>query len=191
MAGVVGGLLLFAACSTDTPDAAHDPATAPATLSGSIDIAVGGDVRAFGLQKATCEVVDAGGVRVLNVFAPAAGVHTVDGVRTRPNLLTARLPADLGSQEHSFGPTEVSYGAIASVAGAEYADEAYPLLQIIAHSVHNKPVRDGADGYECKASRDGDEISVVCNGGKVFPWSAPGVVPSGSFKAMVVCGAGR
>lgn len=181
--GLLAGLLLLAACSGESPATTSGPASAPGSINiGSIDIAVGDDVRTFGLHQAKCEVVDAGGVRFLNVVAPAANIHIVDGVRTRPNLLTARLPADLGQDEATFGPDDAHWGAIASVAGAEYDGEEYPLLQIIAQTA-----RDGAPGYECRASRDGAEISVVCNGGKVFPWSAPGLVPSGSFKATVNC----
>jgi hypothetical protein len=185
--------LIVSACDDPKPAAATDPGSAPSRIetgrietgrieTGRIDIAVGDEVRAFGLNKAECEVVDAGGVRVLSIVAPAAEIHTIEGVRTRPDLLTAHLPADLGRQEVTFEPSDTSLGAIATVAGAEYNGDEYPLLQIIAQSV-----RDGADGYECRASRTADEISVVCNGAKVFPWAAPGIVPNGSFKARVHC----
>jgi hypothetical protein len=178
VAGLILVLLVLPACDDQTPAAAADQASA----SGRISIAVGDDIRAFGLHQATCEVVVVDDVRLMNVVAPAAKLHTIEGVETRPDLLTASLPAELRSEPVTFGSDTKVLGAIATAPGAEYDGEEYPLLQIIARSV-----RDGSDTYKCRASRDGDEISLVCNGGKVFPWSAPGPVPGGSFKATVNC----
>ena len=177
-AGLVAACLLIAGCA-DKKNIAEAPRSEPA---GQLDIAVGNDVRQFGLAEADCAVVEAGGERFLKVSARSAVVRVVDGERTIPYLLTARLPADLGKDKLTFGPDDPIHGAIASVPGAEYDGEEYPLLQVIARSVQN-----GATGYECAASRKAEKLSVICNGGKVLPWSAPGPIPSGSFQATVDC----
>lgn len=190
--GLIAALLVGAACSKGQPSAeapASEPAVEPA---GSIDIAVGPDVRSFGLGEAECSVVEAGGdsrsgeanwgEAYLNVTARAATIHTIEGQRVRPYLLSARLPADLGEEETTFGPERTNWGAVASLPGSSLEADDDPIIQVIARSVQNGPT-----DYECRASRTGQELSVVCNGGKLVPWSTAGPVPSGSFKATVNC----
>lgn len=149
--------------------------------SGEIDIAVGGEVRHFGLAEAACEPVDAHGQRFLSVVAPAADKRRVDGKLVRPDLLTARLPTDLGASPVTFGASRPNLGAIASVIDGKYADEPYRLIQVIARAT-----RPHAD-YTCQASRHGQKIDVKCNDAAVFPWFTSGEVPVGSFRATVVC----
>lgn len=190
--GLLAALLVSAACSNEQPSVeASDPEQAVET-AGNIDIAVGPDVRSFDLAEAECSVVEAGGdarlgtfhrgSAYLNVVARSAAIHTVDGQSVRPHLLSARLPTDLGKDEVTFGPGKPTYGAIATTPGTSFEADDDPIIQVIA-----RPAANGATDYECRASRDGQKLSVVCNGGKVLPWSTAGPVPSGSFKATVKC----
>lgn len=171
-------VLVIAACSNEK-DATP---TETSEAHGSIDIAVGGEVRTFELGAARCETVKADDDYILKVDAPAADTRQIDQKPTQPNLLSARLPADLDVEDVRFGPEQSTYGAIASVVDTEYEDEPYKLLQVIAQTVEGGP----AD-YECRASREDDEISVICNDARVLPWFAAGPVPEGSFKASVGC----
>lgn len=179
--GVVGrgGLLvalvfLAGGCLNDT----EPPIIDEGQRHGSIDIAVGQNVRSFALGQAQCRRRG----DVLYVAAPAAATQIIENRPTRPHLISARLPADLDSEEFSFAADEPEFGAVASVVPAEYAGEDYEMLQLLAHSARGV----GPD-YECRASRDVDKLTIVCNDTHVFPWAAPGPVPSGSFKASLAC----
>jgi hypothetical protein len=157
---------------------AEPPVVDEGQAHGSIDIAVGQDVRTLELGQAQCRQKG----DVLHVTAPAAVTRMIDSRPTRPHLISARLPADLDSQEVSFGADDPTFGAVASVAPAEYAGEEYEMLQLLAQRA-----RGASSDYLCRASRDAEKISIVCNDTHVFPWAAPGPVPSGSFRASLEC----
>ena len=167
----------LAGCSKDQPPKGVETEEA----HGSITVAVGDNVREFDLAEARCESVEAGGEDFLHVVAP--GTKTYGGANPiQPHLLVARLPQDLGPEEVVFGPDQPNYSATASVIGASYEGTEYKLLE-----VHFARANGGPKDYECRASLDGQDVEVVCNEGKVFPWMAPGRAPVGSFKATVTC----
>ncbi len=171
-------MVAVAACSNE-----RAATTIKGHASGKLDLAIGADVRSFGLADATCTRATVAGKPILNVVVPAADQQHTGPKATRPDLLSARLPADLGKTQVTFGPDQPGFQAIASAVNEKYDENKYELIQVIAARAH-----DVSYNYRCTASRDGQTIALKCNKATVFPWISAGKVPGGSFRASVVCG---
>lgn len=184
----IAAVVFFVGVSCTAEDSA---AVASGESTGKIEFAVGARMRTFNVLDASCERAQRGGESYLNIVVPAAFKTKINGEIQRPNILTAQLPNSFhqtGAQDDGshpskigFGPEETRYGASASALHVGYDGEVYSMIQIIAQSARN-----GAD-YQCRASRDGAQIELVCNDALVFPWRNPGVVPNGSFRARFRC----
>src|SRR5690349_9305026 len=93
---------------------------------------------------------------------------------------SARKKKEVGEAvaEMHFVRAQPRYGASASALNADFDGEVYPMIQIIAQSAQNMV------DYQCRASRDGERIELICNDARVFPWNNPGDMPGGAFRAQ-------
>ncbi|AWV90623.1 hypothetical protein [Bradymonas sediminis] len=174
------------ACSTEAPS------VEPTGVStGTMDFAVGARMRSFELMDATCEPVTRAGETTLHIVVPAAFDLSTEAQAEQSHILTAQLPLEFqpgdGSSalgpvpEMTFGPEDARYGASASAISVDFDGEVYPMIQVIAQSARHMV------DYQCRASRQGAQIELVCNDALVFPWRNPGAVPEGSFRAKFRC----
>lgn len=152
--------------------------------SGTLEFAVGPRAKSFEVGDASCEAVGRGEDAYLQVVVPAA--FTVSKLAEPPNILSAQLPLEFGQvggalAEVHFGRAQPRYGASASALNADFDGEVYPMIQVIAQSAQNMV------DYQCRASRDGAQIELICNDALVFPWHLPGDVPGGAFRAQFQC----
>jgi|GEM_PF-5406638 len=152
--------------------------------SGTLEFAVGPRAKSFEVADASCEAVTRGDDAYLQIVVPAA--FSVSESANPPNILSAQLPLAFGEvgeavAEMHFGRTQPRYGASASALNADFDGEVYPMIQIIAQSAQNMV------DYQCRASRDGARIELICNDALVFPWHNPGDLPGGSFRAQFQC----
>ncbi|MBA2664382.1 MAG: hypothetical protein H0U74_18985 [Bradymonadaceae bacterium] len=179
-------LLAFCAAVLSLIVGCEQQATAPPLIEqsvGQLKIAIADDLREHSIFSATCEPASYHGEPVLLVRAFASVIVNHAEGQARPHVLSARLPADLGSEAIEFSSLSAGarYQATASSFNALYKGTRYELLQLVAENIP------GATDFGCTASLDGTQLSLTCNGARVIPWFAPGARPSGSFTATLSC----
>ena len=181
------GALLIAAlavCAGSACTAEKTAAVPSGEASGTLEFAVGPRAKSFDVADASCEAVTRGDATYLQVIVPAT--FAASERVAPPNILSAQLPLAFGEvggsvDEIYFDRAESRFGASASALNADFDGEVYAMIQIIAQSARNMV------DYQCRASREGARIELICNDALVFPWHGVGEVPGGSFRAQFQC----